>query len=411
MENYKKKKVLIVTTSFPRRPGDFSGIFIFNLLSRLADNFEIYILAPYSPRAKKFEEWSGLSVYRFKYFWPFSWQQLCHGPGIVANLKRNKFLVLLVPFLMFFLFINLIYLVKKEKIEIVNAHWILPTGLVTLLARVFFRRPLIVTSHGPDILVLKGRVFDWLRKITLKKAEAVTFISKTFAKQATNSYNIDLSKVAVISMGVDTELFCPSIEFKKQGEKQLIQKFGFLPTQPILFFVGSLAKHKGIDYLIQAMKKIVLKFPSTNLLIAGEGHLRTDLEKLARNLGLERKVFFLGGINNKDLPPFYNLVNVFVLPSLVEGLPVAIMEAMSCGCPVIATPVGGVADLIENGVTGLLIKTKSEEAITQAVIKLLSDNTLRESIIQNARKKIEENYDWNIIASKFEKLYDKVSIK
>lgn len=393
-----KKNVLVLATSFPRWPQDhLTAMFLFELSKRHAKNYNIFFLVPHTKGVKLKEVWQNVTIYRFRYFWPEKLETLCYGSGIIPNLKRNRLLYLILPFLFFFQFINICLLIKKEKIDIVHAQWFFPSGLTASVAAKIFHKPLIFSSHGPDILNLSSVFWDKTRKFVIKQANLVTVISPFFIKNLIDLYPPVKDKIFSISMGIDTNLFF----FQPNRNNE----------EPKLLFVGRLSPVKGVNYLIRALPRILEKFPKARLEIVGYGSQEKELKALVKNLSLENKIIFSGGVVNKELPKYYHKSSVYILPSLVEGLPVAIMEAMACGCPVIATSVGGVTDLIENNVTGLLIIPKSVDEISQSVIKILSDKTLRENIIRNARKKIEENYEWNIIASKFENLYDKVSVK
>ena len=121
-------------------------------------------------------------------------------------------------------------------------------------------------------------------------------------------------------------------------------------------------------------------------------------------------MFLLGNLPNKELPDCYCQADVFILPSLSEGMGVSLLEAMSSGCPVVATKVGGVPDVIKDGESGLLVKSRSSEKIAQAVIKILSDVKLRNHLIKEARQTVEKRYDWQIVADSFKLLYQKLCI-
>lgn len=390
-----KKNILILTISFPRWPNDhIATMYLFELYKRLTDSYNIFFLVPHVKKAKTKEVWQNVNIYRFRYFWPDKLEKLCYGSGVIPKLRKNKFLYLLVPFLFIFQFINICVLLKKERIDIIHAHWFVPSGFTAIIAAKIFRKPSIISSHGPDILNLPGAFWDKTRKFIVKQANLVTVISPTFIKDLVNFYPPVKEKISFISMGIDTELF-----YFKPKEFKSEQK---------LLFAGRLSPVKGVSYLIKAMPKILQEFPNAKLEIIGYGEQEDDLRKLVRTLSLDKKINFVGAVENKEMPKYYHSSSVYILPSLVEGLPVALMEAMSCGCPVIATSVGGVPDLIGDGINGILIKTKSIEEISQSVIKILSDNNFRENIIKNAREKIKENYDWQIIAMKFKRLYSEI---
>src|SRR3990167_7699194 len=128
----KKKRILVLTSTFPRWKNDHTPPFIFELEKRLVKDFEIHILAPHYQGAKKEEMMEGLHIHRFQYFWPVNLQKLCYEGGILPNLKKNKLLYIQALSLILFELIAAIKIVKKEKINLIHAHWIIPQGIVAL---------------------------------------------------------------------------------------------------------------------------------------------------------------------------------------------------------------------------------------------------------------------------------------
>jgi len=320
-------------------------------------------------------------------------------------MKKNKFLIFVLPFLFIFQFFALIKVIRKEKIDLINAHWIMPSGMTSILAATILRKPLVISTHGSDVFVLFSNFLSFFSKIIVRKADKLTTTSSVAANFMANKANIALKDIEIISMGVDINLFKPSLKLKKRGEKKVSEKLGFSPSRPILLFVASLNIHKGVDYLIKAMPKIVKRFSEANLLIVGQGVEEKNLKKLTADLCLKKNIHFLGKVENTELPYYYNQADIFILASLREGLPVVLMEAMSSGCPVVATNIAGNPDMIKNGKSGFLIKTKSPNAISNAVLEILSDRDLKDKFIKKARLTIEQKYDWNIIVNHFNKLF------
>ncbi|MFH0805692.1 MAG: glycosyltransferase family 4 protein, partial [Patescibacteria group bacterium] len=336
------------------------------------------------------------------------WQKVCYGSGILPNIKKNKLLIFVLPFLFIFQFFALIKIIRKEKIDLINAHWVLPSGLTSLLVARIFNKLSVLTTHGSDVytLIMKKGIIGFISRYVTNKVNQITATSTITAKLISKYSKIDENKIKVISMGVDTNYFYPSEKLKEKGQKFLKEKIGKLSNSPLLLYVGSLSIHKGVNYLIKAMPKILKKYESANLLIIGNGQQEDNLKKLSYKLGVNQNVHFIGSIKNDELPYYYNSADVFVLASLREGLPVVLMEAMSSGCPVVATNIAGNPDIIDNGKNGFLIKIKSPKEISQAVIKILSDEDLKNRFIKNARKTIKEKYDWQIIANKFKTIFN-----
>lgn len=395
-----KKNILFVTTSFPRWKNGTAGVFILNLGKSLNNFFKIIISAPQFEKIKLKEEMDGLLIYRFRYFWPFFGQKICYEDGILSKIKHNKILILILPFLLLFQFVNVLYLIRKEKIDLIHAHWFFPSGFTAGLAAKILKKPLVVTAHGSDLLILKNKFWNLARSLIFKMADSITVVNPKLFAELKDNQRIDFKKINCISMGVDINQF--SYQRNLEKKDTLINNL----SRPILLYVGILSKFKGLDYLIKALPAIIEKFPQTNLVMIGLGQDKEELEKLALNLNLKEKVFFLGSLPNEELPAYYQKADVFVLPSLSEGTPVTILEAMASGCPVVATEAGGIPYLIKNGENGLLVKPQSSQELSRAIIEILSKPDLRDKFIKKAREIVEDNYDWQIIANKHKLLYE-----
>jgi len=265
----KKKRILVLASTFPRWKNDSTPPFVFELEKRLAKDFEIHILAPHCQGAKKEELMGGLHVHRFQYFWPAKLQKLCYDGGILPNLKKNKLLYFQAVCLLFFELINTIKIVKKEEIDLIHAHWLITQGLIAYLINKLFKIPYIVTSHGGDIYGLSGKPFTWLKRIIIIKAETITAVSTAIKKEIENKLTKDAT-IEVIPMGVDSKIFNP-------GKRSESIEIKYKIAGPLLLFVGRLAEVKGVENLIYAMIDVVKEYPKAKLLIIGKGPLETRI--------------------------------------------------------------------------------------------------------------------------------------
>ena len=185
MDKKTKKNILVMTTSFPRWPGDFDGLFVYDLSKRLVDSFNVFVLAPHYLGAKVKENWDGLKICRFKYFWPIKSQRLCGGaPSMLSNLKKYKLSYLQLPFFMIFYFLNLKRIVEKENIKIIHAHWIIPQGFIAVLYKKLFRKKdlkIICTSHGIDSSALPK--FNFLKRWVINNSNNLTTVSNDIRRK------------------------------------------------------------------------------------------------------------------------------------------------------------------------------------------------------------------------------------
>ena len=389
-----RKKVLVLTSTFPRWKGDTNPPFVFELSRRLTDKFDVAVLTPHFPGSKNTETMDRLKVHRFHYFFE-KFEKLAGDGGMLPTLKANKRYYLTVPFFLLFEIIATLKLVKKLKPDIIHAHWIIPQGLAAYINFLINKTPYIVTSHGGDIFGLQNKYLIKLKKLILEKAKSITVVSSAIKKEVIKiDPNLE-SKIKIIPMGVDSKLFNPD-----KYDESIKKKYDI--TGPFLLFVGRLAEKKGVRYLIEAIPAVLKEYPKAELLIIGSGTLELDLKNLADKLHLSSSIIFIGAIQNSDLPKFYATADIFIGPSIVaddgdrEGLPVTYMEAMACGCPVIATDLPGNRDII-NEVNGYLVRQKDSKDIAVKILFGLK-NKWNRNVIANF---IKRNYSWKIIVNKY----------
>ena len=397
-----KKNVLVTATTFPRWRNDTEPNFVFLLGKSLARHgHNVVVLAPHFYGSKKHEVMDNIKVYRFAYFVPYSLQKVCYNGGVLENLKRYKLAVLQLPLLFSFEFLNMIRLIKKEKIDVVHAHWILPQGFLAYLCKKLYGIPYIATAHAGDVFPLKSIFLRFLSNLAIKEAGCCTANSSfTKRKLLKISNNKDIK---IIPMGVDLSVFSQKNK-NKNLKKKLEIKSKFILT------VGRLVEKKGVKYLILAMKDVAKRFPDSKLVVVGDGPERNGLEILAKELKLEDSIVFMGSLENRHLPEFYATADLFVGPSIVtqsgdtEGLGVVFLEALASGTCVIGSDVGGIPDIIKHNKTGLLVKQKSPRQLSNAIIRLLSDKSLRKRLAANGQKKVRSSYSWALIGKRFNEL-------
>ena len=176
-------------------------------------------------------------------------------------------------------------------------------------------------------------------------------------------------------------------------------------NEPCALFVGSLIPRKGLPFLVEAAEKIVKEYRETKFIIVGEGPLRNQLQRKLGAANLSGNFTFLGNVKGDTLPAIYNCADVFALPSIQEGQGIVLLEAQASAKPVVAFDIGGVNEAVRNGETGLLVKRDSPENLADAIMRLLSDKTLREKMGANGRKFVTENFTWDICALKMLDIY------
>lgn len=390
-----KKKLLVLTSTFPRWENDTVPPFVYELSKRLTDDFDVHVLAPHYPEAKTFEIMENMKVYRFRYFIT-KYEKLAGNTAIFPTLNKNKLFYFQVPFFLIGELLALYKLTRKIKLHVIHAHWIIPQGLIAYINKKLTGFDYVVTSHGGDIFGLQGKTFTTIKKSTLQNAKSITVVSNAIKKEILEKIDSNL-KIGVIPMGVDSKLFNPNKKDNSIKEKYNI-------NGPFLLFVGRLTEKKGVKYLIEAMPKIIEKNPKTKLMIIGSGELENELKDLSEKLNVEKNIIFTGPIPNNELPRYYATADIFIGPSIItkegdrEGLPVSVMEAIASGCTVIATDLEGNKDLIENGENGFLVNEKDSRDIAKKIINLIKKPIKDKN---NIRKKLINKFDWKIIKEKY----------
>jgi glycosyltransferase involved in cell wall biosynthesis len=277
--------------------------------------------------------------------------------------------------------------------DILHAHYATTNGLIGAFAGF---HPYIVSTWGSDIFDPPSTsfIFKKIIKFALSKADAITATSKILTT-GTQKLAPQGRRVQTIPFGVDLAKFKPAM--KPHSDKITI---GCAKT---------LVKLYGVEYLIKAFASVYKKFPQTNLLIVGGGPLHNCLKKLADSLSIGNSVDFVGPVPHDDMPLHLGKMHIFVVPSLSEAWGRAAAEASAMELPVVASAVGGLPEVIIDGVTGFLVTPRDHQVIAQKLIWLIENPALRSSMGTMGRKFVMDNYDWNANASLMEKLYYSLS--
>jgi len=297
------------------------------------------------------------------------------------------------------LYIKLIKYLKEIKPTIVHTrNW---AGMDGIIAAKMARVPIIIHGeHGFEITDLTGqnKKRKFIRKLVLSTiVDKIVTVSKNLKNRLINEIKIKPEKIIHIPNGVDTNKF--NIYRKEFTRK----KFGFKKEDFIIGIVARLDPIKNHKTLISAFKEIVTIHPNTNLIIVGDGPLRNKLENQTYQLGIKNKIIFMG--ERSDVPEILRTFDVFVLPSLNEGMSNTILEAMATGIPVIALNVGGNPELVINRETGFLFPTNDVESLVQKIKTYILHPELKQKHGYNARKRAEEKFSLDQMVQRYEELY------
>ena len=287
---------------------------------------------------------------------------------------------------------NLIRMVNPDVVH-VNSHLFFG-NYQAVKASCLLGFPCVVTVHG--FRVKRGFVWDavqevYLRTVAKSLFEKVVAVICLTEHDAVNVGGIigGYEKIYTIPNGVDSEFFRPSP----------------LKDPNLITWVGRLVPEKGLVYLLRAMRDIVKEFPDVKLVVIGGGPLENKLINLMDKLDLGGNVRFVGSVGRAEVAEFLSRSSVFVFPSLREGLPLSVLEAMACGVPVVGSDIPGVNSLVKHGYNGLLVPPKDSRLLAKAVLTLLRDDELRWVMGINARRIIVDEYSWDKVIQKLEGVY------
>lgn len=316
---------------------------------------------------------------------------------VVVCHKRNKFDLSLIN--------KVARLIRECEIDLVQTTLLLADIVGAFAARWSGLRPPVISwetvSHGEnDILRTKSR-HVWAYKAAMKRVDKIVAVSREIQHSLMERRGIAPEKIELIPYGVDLRKFTRrNGTFDKRGELKIAG------DRVVIGTVARAEPYKGVAYLQQAAVQLVRQYPKLDFLFVGDGSLRKELEAQVHALGLSQRIRFLGFRN--DVHEIMNAFDIFVLPSLTEGLPNVILEAMASYKPVIATAVGGIPEAVVEGETGLLIPPGDAGAIAAAIRKLLSHNKAALRMGEAGRKRVEELFSLQREVASFDRLYQKL---
>jgi glycosyltransferase involved in cell wall biosynthesis len=254
-------------------------------------------------------------------------------------------------------------------------------------------KPVVATCHnwlgGGAMLA----AYNFLDRRALKHFDGVSAVSQTIAERLL-SLGVRRERLTVIPNGIDVRAFDASSSTDRSR------------TQQVIGIVARLDLQKGFEYLLNAVATLRASFPGVRLLVAGEGPDRARIEELVRRQNLSSVVTLAG--RQTDMPGFYAAIDIFVLPSLNEGLPMTLLEAMAASKAIVATRVGAIPSVITDGETGLLVEPADEAGLTNALTQLLANSELRRRLAQKARARVEQDYTAAAMGRKYLAMYREV---
>jgi len=389
--------VLIVTSQFPNSQEPTKGIFSYHIAKGLKSFCDITVIAPipWVPQSRftkilperyqindiPFQERiDGIEVYHPRYFVIPKISGFMHG------------------FSMYFPLRNLIKQLHQQRgFDIINARWIFPDGFAATLVANKMGIPIIVSALGCDInLYINFRLRKPQLLYALRKAGLISTVSMALRDRIIE-LGISPEKIRCIYNGVDIEVFFP------KDQKECRKKLFLNEEGKIAIFVGGMFPVKGVEYLIQAFNLLHMNGKEDyRLILVGDGILRGSLEKQAKELISKQKITFVGNKPHQEISDWINASDLLCLPSIREGRPNVIIEALACGKPVVASNVGGIPELVSN-INGILVAPKEPVELAKAIEQALNRTWVPEKIVSGVY-----HLSWESCAEEFMLAYKKM---
>jgi glycosyltransferase involved in cell wall biosynthesis len=369
--------VCMITRELPPDSGGI-GYYVYNLSRKLIERgHEVTIITRGTKSRFTQEVVEGIRVFKVSFFPIYPFHIWVHGAFVRTLLKS-----------------------LGPKLDLVHMHSPLVPPIKTSL-------PVITTVHTPskidanyheilDFYSLAERVqsrvfYPPLESKLFSISDSITAVSSSVAGEL-GSYGLDVGKIAVVGNGVDEKTFIP-IHHHESAEKYVL-------------YTGVLRARKGLFDLLECAEYVCRVHPTVHFVICGTGPFFSKMKEEIRRRKLQERIVLQGYVKRDKLVQLYQNATLHVVPSHYEGLPTVLLEAMSCGLPVVATNVGGNSDVISSGKNGFLVPPKSPQELAKVILKLLDDDKLRKEIGKAARKTIEKSYTWDKIADNIQKCYE-----
>jgi len=349
--------VCVVSSSYPSPTAPTRGAFVEDIALGLAADGPVAVVAPLIyPADPAHEDRKGIPVTRFafgskgrllkEYGGTPPWLMVRYmAAGLIATLRAAR------------------------PTGCIFAHWVVPAGVIGAAAAVLSGRPLVLYAHGSDICVYAERSAGYraLTRWVLGRSRHVFAASRDIEDRLTGRFGVPPERVSVVPCGVDTAIFHPAPD---DADASADAASGG-PVR--LLFVGDMVPPKGVAELVTAVLRLRARGAAVTLELVGDGPLRAELAQRVAEAGEAESIHFLGTVARPAVADRIRAAHCLVLPSHNEGTPVSVMEALTCGVPVVASRVGGIPDLVEDGADGLLVPPGDPDALAAALSRLADE--------------------------------------
>lgn len=390
----------VLTHNYPRFSGDFSGTFVEALCEDLAvQGQQVTVYAPYDPAYNR-PLHARVDLQLYRYAWPDSLHKLGYMRTMQSDLALRLEAYALSPALFARGIQATLAGARRSRPDVLHAHWLLPNGFIAAVASRRLGIPLVVSIPGSDAQVARSNpLFRSMARFALRQADLLTANSADL-RDAVLPLGADLSKFDMIIYGTDPASLRPD----ETGVAALRADLGIGAGDVVALCVGRMVPKKGFDVLIRALATPALRERPVVGVMVGEGDDKAAWQQLALDLGVAERLRWVGNVPKTAIGRYYNMADVLAMPSVsrpADGLNVCVLDAMSCGKPVVGTTVAGNPLAIVNEETGLLIAEQDADALAGALARLADDPTLRRRMGAASRARIENELGWPHLARRY----------
>ena len=401
-------RVAVLAHSFPRFPGDTHGPFVKHLSEALSRRgHDMWALIPFDPELGDDPD-TPLRIRSFRYVRPDRLHRLGYSRTLHADVGMKLFAYALSPLYFLFAARALAALVRRERIDLVHAHWLLPNGFVADLVRRATGVPFAVTLHGSDVFMAeRNSLFRAMAARATSGASHITSCSGDLRDRLIAIAGGAAATIRLLPNGTELDPAGPTEPGAMRARLQVGDR------DRLVVAIGRLVYKKGFRYLLEAMAALAAdqRLPPAVLALGGGGVLEAELRDQAAALGVADRVRFLGALAHHEVIELIAAADVFAMPSVrdpggnIDGLPIVVLEAMAAGKPVVATDVAGMPLAVADGTTGLLVPEQDPAALARALAAVLADPARADKLGSAGRARVACELNWDAIAGRHDDLY------
>lgn len=387
--------ILVATHNYPRFAGDPAGAFVARLATGLAGRGDtVRVIAPHAQGLADTEQQNGVALRRFRYA-PAPMEQLAYSGHLHRGGSSRLLTALLLPAFLTRFRSAIRNAVREMVPDVIHAHWWFPGAWAAAASGL----PLVITCHGTDVeLLRRSALLRQLARGVFARASAVTTVSESLQRRLVAAIPEVGGRTRVLRMPIDLDAFTAARSVTRV-------------SPPRILYAGNLVPVKGVDLLIRAIARLRDIGHTASLRILGEGPDQAKLQALITQLNLSGLAEIRPFVAQQDMPREYGESTIVVLPTRgdAEGLGLTLVEALAAGCAVVGSASGGIPEVVQDTVTGLLFQDGDDSHLAEQLARLLTDSALRQRLTRQGEAWVREEFDSARAVARYAKLLSDVS--